>query len=130
MNYDEMKKEVHVALNRAIKDRVGGDISRAIGVPLETIHSFKRTGRGGTQMVYDIATWLTSHGYLAGALPPEPDKPPDEVIVNAMATDLEALAAQLRAPIPKETKARLFAERITFWYKSMEEYLKQVKEGK
>ncbi len=47
-----------------------------------------------------------------------------------MAKDIEALAALLRSPVNNETKARAFAERITFWYESMRVYVKQIQEQK
>ena len=104
------------------------DIARALGYDARFLYDL--IGKNNTityERAHLLEKWLQSHGYLEGAAPSEPDKPPG--IVEAMAKDLDALAAQLRSPLPNETKARLFAERVTFWYKSMQEYLKKVKES-
>lgn len=128
MDRKSHKKSVHSALLLATQHHKMISIAKGCEVPYQSLRTFKQTCEMGTELVHRLAVWLSTHGYLEGyAAPIQPDHPPEEVIINAMAADLESLAANLRAPIPKETKARLFAERITYWYKSMEEYLKKVK---
>lgn len=108
-------------------------ISRESGIKTRSFYDWIANGSTNGKDMLAIATWLTAHGYLEGApVPTAPDHPPpnEDAAIDAMAKDLEALAATLRSPIPKDMKARAFAERVTFWYESMREYLRRIKEQK
>lgn len=124
------KESVHLALEKALERYTVRTISREIGVNEQNLHGFKGRGHLGVDNLHRLSLWLTQHGYLEGAAPAEPDHPPEDQAIDAMAKDLEALAALLRSHVSKETKARAFAERVTFWYKSMQEYLKQIQKQK
>ncbi|NLV44451.1 MAG: hypothetical protein GXY07_08115 [Candidatus Hydrogenedentes bacterium] len=131
MKHSEWKETVRLALLCAIEKRKGGEIARDIIISRSTVHTFAKQGVCGPDTVQAIAHWLTRHGYLEGpASSIRPDHPPEEKAIDAMAKDLEALATLLHSPVSNDVKARAFAERVTFWYKSMQEYIKQIREQK
>ena len=123
-------QEVRLALKKLADDRRVTQVANDIGVKPKQLHDIIAKGGGSAEVILRVIPWLTTHGYLEGSgVPIQPDHPPNaDQAIEAMAKDLEALAALLRSPISKGQKARAFGERVTFWYESMKEYLRRVKE--
>lgn len=124
MNYDELKESVRLALISAIEARRGGEIATAIGVPRSTIHTLARQNVGKPNTVYQVASWLSSHGYLQGYAAPIPEKPPDPL--HILATDLRALADVMDPEYPKDFKASKFAAWVKLAYENLTNLLNTI----